>query len=91
MAGSKTRRKFFSIWADSKSATGQAWRYVKISVEDLCLSWRWDRDALRLAASRDGAYLLRTNLEGSDPAKLWTQYIQLTEVEAIFRNAILSA
>ena len=63
----------------------QAWRYVKISIEDLCLSWRWDRDALRLAASRDGAYLLRTNLEGSDPVKLWTQYIQLTEVEAVFR------
>ena len=63
----------------------QAWRYVKISIEDLCLSWRWDRDALRLATSRDGAYLLRTNLEGSDPVKLWTKYIQLTEVEAVFR------
>ena len=63
----------------------QAWRYVKISIEDLCLRWRWDREALRLAASRDGAYLLRTNLEGSDPVKLWSQYIQLTEVEAVFR------
>ena len=63
----------------------QAWRYVKISIQDLCLRWRWDRDALRLAASRDGAYLLRTNLEGSDPAGLWSQYIQLTEVEAVFR------
>jgi transposase len=63
----------------------QAWRYVKISVEDLRLSWRWNRQELRLAASRDGAYLLRTNLEGSDPAKLWSQYIQLTEVEAVFR------
>jgi hypothetical protein len=58
---------------------------VKISLQDLRLRWRWDRDALRLAACRDGAYLLRTNLEGSDPAKLWCQYIQLTEVEAIFR------
>lgn len=63
----------------------QAWRYVKISFRDLHLSWQWDRLALRSAASRDGAYLLRTNLEGSDPAKLWTQYIQLTEVEAVFR------
>jgi len=63
----------------------QAWRYVKISIEDLRLRWRWDREALRLAASRDGAYLLRTNLEGSDPAQLWSQYIQLTEVEAVFR------
>jgi len=35
--------------------------------------------------------VLRTNLEGSDPAKLWTQYIRLTEVEAVFRNAALSA
>lgn len=63
----------------------QAWRYVKINLEGLRLRWRWDREALRLAASRDGAYLLRTNLEGSDPAKLWSQYIQLTEVEAVFR------
>jgi hypothetical protein len=63
----------------------QAWRYVKIELQELRLSWQWDRHALRLAASRDGAYLLRTNLEGSDPARLWTQYIQLTEVEAVFR------
>jgi transposase len=63
----------------------QAWRYIKIELQELQLSWQWDRHALRLATSRDGAYLLRTNLEGSDPAKLWTQYIQLTEVEAVFR------
>lgn len=63
----------------------RAWRYVKINLENLHLSWRWNRDELRLAASRDGAYLLRTNLEGSDPAQLWSQYIQLTEVEAVFR------
>ena len=63
----------------------QAWRYLKISIEELRLHWRWDREGLRLAASRDGAYLLRTNLEGSDPAELWSQYIQLTEVEAVFR------
>ena len=29
--------------------------------------------------------LLRTNLVESDPAKLWSQYIQLTEVEAVIR------
>jgi transposase len=64
----------------------QAWRHVKISFGDLRLSWRWNRDELRLAASRDGAYLLRTNLEASDPAQLWSQYIQLTEVEAVIRT-----
>jgi len=63
----------------------QAWRYVEIKVEGLDLRWKWDRQALRLAKSRDGAYLLRTNLAGSDPATLWRQYVQLTEVEAVFR------
>jgi hypothetical protein len=54
----------------------QASRYVKVNFEDLRLSWRWNRDELHLVASRDGPYLLRTNLESSDPAKLWSQYIQ---------------
>lgn len=63
----------------------QAWRYVKLEVEELRLRWRWDRDALQSAAARDGAYLLRTNLTATDPAQLWQQYIQLTEVEAAFR------
>lgn len=63
----------------------QARRYLKINLDGLSLRWQWDRAALRLAQSRDGAYLLRTNLAGSDPATLWLQYIQLTEVEAVFR------
>ncbi len=63
----------------------QAWRYVEVNLEAAKLSWKWDREALRLAQSRDGAYLLRTNVVGSDAATLWRQYIQLTEVEAVFR------
>jgi transposase len=35
--------------------------------------------------AREGAYLLRTNLPTSDPAQLWTQYMQLTEAEVAFR------
>jgi hypothetical protein len=35
---------------------------------------------------REGRYLLRTNLCGRDPAQLWQFYIQLTEVEAAFKN-----
>jgi len=35
--------------------------------------------------AREGAYLLRTNLPAGDPSQLWTQYMQLTEVEAAFR------
>ena len=49
------------------------------------LSWHWDRQALRLAQHRDGAYLLRTNLSDHSPEALWRMYVQLTEVEAVFR------
>src|SRR2546423_10181557 len=49
------------------------------------LSWRWDRQALGLAALRDGAYLLRTNLKERTPEALWKMYVQLTEVESVFR------
>ncbi len=63
----------------------QAHTYVQIEVEGLRLSWKWDREKLKLAQARDGAYLLRTNLKETDPAKLWRQYIQLMEAEAVFR------
>jgi hypothetical protein len=35
--------------------------------------------------AREGAYLLRTNLEGQTAEELWTKYIQLTQAEAAFR------
>jgi transposase len=62
-----------------------AWGYARVQWDGRRLSWHWDRAALRSAALRDGAYLLRTNVAVVDAAKLWRQYIQLTEVEAAFR------
>jgi transposase len=49
-------------------------------------TFRLKRAVLRKAYRLDGIYLLRTNLSEADPAKLWEQYIQLTEVEAAFRT-----
>ena len=63
----------------------RAWQYVTAEWKEGKLSWRWDRPALRLAAHRDGAYLLRTNLRDRSPEALWRMYVQLTEVEAVFR------
>lgn len=63
----------------------RGWRYVVVDWREGRLSWRWDRQALRLAAHRDGAYLLRTNLTDRSPETLWKMYVQLTEVEAVFR------
>lgn len=50
------------------------------------LSVKLKRAVLKQAYRRDGIYLLRTNLSEEDPAKLWEQYIQLTEVETAFRT-----
>ncbi len=63
----------------------RAWHYVATEWKEGKLHWRWDRPALRLAQHRDGAYLLRTNLSDRSPEALWRMYVQLTEVEAVFR------
>jgi transposase len=63
----------------------RAWPYLQVGWQDGRLSWHWDRPALRLAALRDGAYLLRTNLNERTPEALWKMYVQLTEVETVFR------
>ena len=45
-----------------------------------------NRNKLRQVRRREGRYLLRTNLCGQEPAELWQFYIQLTEIEAAFKN-----
>jgi len=45
-----------------------------------------DRAKLRTARRREGRYLLRSNLTETDPARLWEFYLQLTEVEAAFKD-----
>ncbi len=36
--------------------------------------------------SREGAYLLRTNLQADTAEELWSKYMQLTEAEASERD-----
>ena len=48
-------------------------------------TFRWRKDKLRQAMRREGRYLLRSNLPAEDPALLWQHYVQLTEIEAVFR------
>jgi hypothetical protein len=49
-------------------------------------SFRLDRARLRQMYRREGRYLLRSNLTGSDPAALWQHYITLTQIEEAFKN-----
>jgi transposase len=53
--------------------------------EGLRLQWQLRAERQHWQQAREGAYLLRTNLQGENPQDLWTKYIQLTEVEAAFR------
>ena len=48
--------------------------------------FRLERDKLRQVRRREGRYLLRTNLAGQEPERLWSFYIQLTEVEQAFKE-----
>jgi len=64
-----------------------AWAYLKkVDLTDAELVWRWDRKKLRSAWLQQGGYLLRTNLTQGPPETLWRYYLQLTEVEGIFRT-----
>jgi transposase len=64
----------------------RGWAYVAVKWQEGRLSWEWERPALKLARLRDGAYLLRTNLKDRTPQALWKIYVQLTEVEEVFRT-----
>jgi transposase len=49
------------------------------------LFWQIKEDRKVWRESREGAYLLRTNLQAQTAEELWTKYMQLTEAEAAFR------
>ncbi|MFH1268327.1 MAG: IS1634 family transposase [Planctomycetota bacterium] len=51
----------------------------------LRVTWRRNRRWSEWAALSEGCYLLRANLNETDPAVLWKRYIQLTEAEWAFR------
>jgi transposase len=65
-----------------------AWRLIDVEVASEAASFTFtlNRNKLRQVRRREGRYLLRTNLCGQEPAQLWQFYIQLTEIEAAFKN-----
>jgi transposase len=77
----------------AKKEAGRAFGFVKIrmpgkdeAVTRKTFSFQVDKAKLKQAEQRDGHYLLRSNLTGEDPAVLWTRYVQLTNIEAVFRS-----
>jgi len=77
----------------AKKEAERAFGFVKIrlpkkdeEVTRETFSFHVDKAKLKRAQQRDGHYLLRSNLTGEDPAVLWTRYVQLTQIESVFRS-----
>src|SRR5437867_1585367 len=58
---------------------------LKDTVEGVRLFWQIKEDRKNWRESREGAYLLRTNLKAETAEEVWSKYMQLTEAEASFR------
>jgi hypothetical protein len=55
------------------------------TAEGIHLFWEIKEDRRNWRESREGAYLLRTNLQAETAEELWAKYMQLTAAEASFR------
>lgn len=73
---------------NSRAAGGFKIEVVEDKTCPASLQLRWWRiEAWRQWSSlSEGCYLLRTNLREQSPEKLWQTYMQLTDVEAVFRT-----
>jgi len=58
---------------------------LRDTMEGVCLFWQMKEDRKTWRDAREGAYLLRTNLQAETAEALWSKYMQLTEAEASFR------
>lgn len=69
-----------------------AWRLIDFEIpepgtkQEANFRFALNRPKLRQARRREGRYLLRSNLCGSDPALLWQLYMLLTQIEEAFKN-----
>ena len=58
---------------------------LRDTAEGVRLFWQIKEDRKVWRGLREGAYLLRTNLQADTAEELWSKYMQLTEAEASFR------
>jgi transposase len=82
----------------AKAEAGRVWSLVELTLPKVPRSQKarqqrvrgfefaLRKEALRQVCKREGRYILRTNLQESDGAKVWRFYLQLVEVEEAFKN-----
>ena len=88
-----TRDQLLLKLGAAKKDAGRAYGLVHIRLPDpdqavdaSTFTFALNKTKLRQVRRREGRYLLRSNLNGEDPAKLWEYYIQLTEIEQAFKE-----
>lgn len=88
-----TRDQLLIKLGAAKKEAGRAYHLVEIQLPEKdqdvtaqTFTFSLKRKKLRLVRRREGRYLLRSNLVAEDPAKLWRHYIQLTEIEQVFKE-----
>ncbi len=83
-----TRQELLMKLGAARAKAPAAWRLINIEIATAGtdFSFTLNRAKLRQVHRREGRYLLRTNLNDRDPADLWQFYVQLTEIEAAFKN-----
>jgi len=81
----KMERRLGKIQARHPSVNDLYEVSLRDGAEGVRLFWQVKEDRQRWRESREGAYLLRTNLQVDTAEELWAKYMQLTEAEASFR------
>ena len=77
----------------AKKEAGSAYKIVDIQIphadekiDATSFTFSLNRKKLREVRRAEGNYLLRSNIDIEETANLWSYYIQLTEIEAAFRD-----
>ena len=81
----KMERRLGKIQARHPSVNDLYEVSLRDTSEGVRLFWQIKEGQQKWRESREGAYLLRTNLRAASAEELWSKYMQLTEAEAAFR------
>jgi transposase len=81
----KMERRLGKIQARHPSVNDLYEISLRDTSEGVRLFWQIKEGQQKWRESREGAYLLRTNLQAATAEELWSKYMQLTEAEASFR------
>ena len=81
----KMERRLGKIQARHPSVNDLYEVSLRDTSEGVRLLWQIKEGHQKWRESREGAYLLRTNLQAASAEQLWSKYMQLTEAEASFR------